>query len=110
MATAPTPKFQVPEPHTFEGDPLKFRSWMKSVHLYLQWFPTLNDSQKIRLALGFMNGGSATQWRDTYIETYFGTTPVPRSWTEFGADIIAAFDDKGAVERARTALDRLRSN
>jgi len=106
MSTIPIPKFEINRPHEFDGSPLKFKTWLREVNLYLLWFPALNSAQKIRLALGFMSGSPAvTQWRDTYLDNHIAIATVIKTWNDFIMDASIAFSDKNAVERARQALD-----
>jgi hypothetical protein len=101
----------VPEPQLFDGTASKFDEWILSIEIYFSVHAAKFTDDRVRslAILARMRGGSAGLWAKLAVETRIGNPAATWfTWPELKEQLIAAFKDHTAEQKARDKLEYLR--
>jgi hypothetical protein len=100
----------VPEPPIFDGTASKFDEWILAIEIYFSVHAAkFTDDKVCSLAiLARMKGGSAGPWAKLAVETRINDPAMTWfTWQELKEQLVAAFKDHTAKQKARDKLEYL---
>src|SRR6185503_9985591 len=68
VTSSNAPKINLGEPYAFDGNPLKYRTWLRQVQIYLLAKKYTEDTDKILVTLSYMKEGHASTWAQLYFD------------------------------------------
>ena len=103
-------KIRMADPDVFDGSSKTVETFINSCINNFMAQPTVYPSaeSRVRYALGFVKGGSATQWRDGLFMDIASGAYVFTTWEESAGRLRATFGNPHAIEDAQRQIKTIR--